>query len=333
MTIREKSEQKEQIILSPNATLSANSKGRKRPEDKCPMRTDFQRDRDRILHSNSFRRLMHKTQVFLAPAGDHFRTRLTHSLEVSQVANTIARALDLNEDLTEAIALGHDLGHTPFGHTGEAVLNEMSPHGYHHSQQSVRVVDFLENNGSGLNLTFEVIDGIACHSSGKPAQTFEGQIVRYADKIAYMNHDIEDALRAGVIIEEDIPLEIRANLGRTKSQRLTAMITDLVENSATEIKMSEKGQYYYDTLRKFMFDAVYTNPSAKIEDEKAQSVVRGLYNYYLKYPQRLPEFYQGIQKADGEPHRGICDYISGMSDRFCVSVYEQVFIPKPWPIN
>lgn len=332
MSIREKLEQREQLTLSPYASVSSQTRGRETEEDSCTMRTAYQRDRDRILHCNSFRRLTHKTQVFLSPEGDHYRTRLTHTLEVAQVARTISRALQLNEDLTEAIALGHDLGHTPFGHAGEEVLNRLSPLGYHHSKQSVRMVEVLEHNGRGLNLTWEVRNGIACHSNGTPAETQEGQVVRYADKIAYMNHDIDDAIRAGILVESDIPLEIKSELGRSKSTRITAMITDLVENSGEAIKMSPRGQELYDLLRSFMFQAVYTNPKAKTEEGKAKQVVEQLYQYFLSSPEELPEFYQNIQQKDGEPHRGICDYLSGMSDRFCVTLFERLFVPRPWSI-
>lgn len=332
MTIRERTERWEEKTLSEYATKAVDTKGREKPQDQCIMRTDFQRDRDRILHCNSFRRLMHKTQVFLSPAGDHYRTRLTHTLEVAQVARTIARGLGLNEDLTEAIALGHDLGHTPFGHCGEEVLNRLSPNGYHHSQQSVRVVEFLENNGQGLNLTWEVRNGIACHSSGKNADTREGQVVRYADKIAYTNHDIDDAVLAGILTYDDIPIDILAYLGRTKSQRITTLISDLVNNSGEEIKMSPKIQNLYDKLKDFMYKAVYTNPVAKKEEVKAQRVVEQLYAYYLEHVDELPPFYREIQQQTGDIHIGICDYISGMSDRFCVTQFEKLFIPIPWEI-
>lgn len=305
---------------------------RDRPEEPCPIRTAYQRDRDRILHSKSFRRLMHKTQVFLAPEGDHYRTRLTHTLEVNQIARTIARALRLNEDLADAISLGHDLGHTPFGHAGEFVLQEIHPDGFHHNEQSVRVVEVLENGGRGLNLTREVRDGILCHSGGTPAQTLEGQVVRYADKIAYMNHDIDDAIRAGVLREEDIPWEVRHGLGRTKSERISALINSVIENSGDTIRMSEEGQALYDMLRAFLFQAVYTNPQAKREEGKAMEVVKALYKHYLDNPSTLPEEYQAITEAEG-PHRAVCDYISGMSDRFCISLYENLFVPRSWPIT
>ena len=331
MNIREQVELREKETLSPYASLAVNTRGRKESIDPCIMRTDYQRDRDRILHCNSFRRLTHKTQVFLSPTGDHYRTRLTHTLEVAQVARSISRALRLNEDLTEAIALGHDLGHTPFGHAGEEVLNELSPHGFEHSAQSVRIVEHLENQGKGLNLTWEVRNGIACHSyGGTPASTLEGQVVCYGDKIAYMNHDIDDAMRAGLLFPDDIPLEVRHELGRTKSERLTAMISDLVENSNEgKIKMSERGQYLFDLLRSFMFEAVYTNPLAKSEEGKAKDVIRQLYHFYYNNPELLPENYRNDNL---DIHTNVCDYISGMSDRFCVAVYEDIFVPRPWGI-
>ncbi|MCL2033456.1 MAG: deoxyguanosinetriphosphate triphosphohydrolase [Oscillospiraceae bacterium] len=331
MRIRERTQQMEKQYLSPNAALSAETKGRERFVPPCDIRTEYQRDRDRITHSKSFRRLMNKTQVFLSPEGDHYRTRLTHTLEVCQIARTIARALMLNEDLTEAIALGHDLGHTPFGHAGEEVLDKICPHGYRHSVQSVRVVETLENNGRGLNLTWEVKNGILCHSSGEEAATFEGRAVRYADKIAYMNHDIEDAIRAGVLCDDDLPFEIRHELGRTKSERISAFITSLVENSQDNVKMDRHHQNLFDKLKAFMFAEVYTNPVAKREEGRAKGVVEQLYNYFTKNPDKLPaEYCEILEKTD--VHRAACDYISGMSDRYCVSLYEKIFLPQAWNI-
>jgi dGTPase len=331
MTIREQYEAQERAALSACASRSADSRGRERDEEKCPIRTDYQRDRDRILHSKSFRRLMHKTQVFLSPEGDHYRTRLTHTLEVTQIARTAARALRLNEDLTEAIALGHDLGHTPFGHAGEDVLNEICREagGYRHNEQSVRVVEALENAGQGLNLTWEVRNGILCHQSGMTAGTLEGRVVRYADKIAYMNHDIEDACRAGVIAEEDVPWEIRHGLGRGKSQRITTLICSLIENSGEDILLSGEHQKLYNRLRDFLYEAVYTNDSAKGEEGKAKNMIRSLVEYFMEHPRKLPGEYLQILERDGKL-RAVCDYISGMSDRYCVSVYEGLFIPRAW---
>ncbi len=329
MTIREQTQQLERERLSPWAMQVTETRGREKPTQPCPIRTEYQRDRDRIIHSKSFRRLMNKTQVFLSPEGDHYRTRLTHTLEVCQIARTIARALNLNEDLTEAIALGHDLGHTPFGHAGEDVLAQVCPHGYIHAVQSVRVVEVLENAGNGLNLTWEVRDGILCHSSGPEAATREGRVVRYADKIAYMNHDIDDAIRAGVLTPGDIPQRFRQELGETKSERITAFVTAVVEHSGREITMDPKHQALYEELRGFMFQQVYTNPTAKKEEGKAKEVVRQLYHYFAGHPHMLPEEYRSIMEKT-DVHRAVCDYISGMSDRFCISIFEEIFVPKSW---
>ena len=330
MNIREQTQQIEEQTLSQYAALSRNTRGRERPSEHCNVRTEYQRDRDKITHCNSFRRLMNKTQVFLSPEGDHYRTRLTHTLEVCQIARTISRALRLNEDLTEAIALGHDLGHTPFGHAGEAVLQEICPHGFVHSAQSVRVVETLENNGEGLNLTWEVRDGIRCHSSGEEAATLEGRVVRYADKIAYMNHDIDDAIRAGVLEKEQIPAEIREKLGNTKSARITALINAVVQSSRDgKISMDAENQRLYDELRAFMFQNVYTNPEAKGEEDKAKAVVRQMYGYFVEKPQELTAEYRAISKREGV-HRAVCDYISGMTDRYCILLFDTLFVPKSW---
>lgn len=331
MITRERTERMERERLRPGAALSAETRGRETPVTPCDLRTDYQRDRDRILHCKSFRRLMNKTQVFLSPEGDHYRTRLTHTLEVCQIARTISRALSLNEDLTEAIALGHDLGHTPFGHAGEEALSKLCPHGYVHARQSVRVVEVLENGGRGLNLTWEVCDGILHHSGGEPAATLEGRVVRYADKIAYMNHDIDDAIRAGVLHENDVPWEVRVGLGRTKSERITTMINAVVGNSGDDIRMDENGQRLFNLLRAFMFENVYTNPEAKSEEGKAKEVVKSLYGYYVKNPVRMPPEYRLIWERS-DVHRAVCDYISGMSDRYCIATYEEIFIPKSWSI-
>lgn len=323
----------ERDYLSPYAALSEKTRGRRRPEGPCPIRTDYQRDRDRILHCNSFRRLKHKTQVFLAPQGDHYRTRLTHTLEVSQIARTIARALCLNEDLTEAIALGHDLGHTPFGHAGERALNRVCPFPFYHHLQSVRVTDVLERDGKGLNLTFEVRNGIVCHSSGgndkAKALTLEGRVVRLSDKVAYINHDIEDAERAEVLSERDLPFEAVYVLGRTKSERLTTIIRSVVENSGDDIRMAPEVEKAHLALRSFMFEYVYTNPVAKGQEKKAEALIEKLYEYYLKNPDRLPEFYRGLMESFPK-ERVICDYIAGMTDQYAVSQYESLFIPKFW---
>lgn len=329
MTVREKIENNEKLLLSDKACLSVNSKGRVTEEEKCSLRTDFQRDRDRIIHSNSFRRLKHKTQVFLSPEGDHYRTRLTHTLEVSQIARTIANGLSLNGDLTEAVALGHDLGHTPFGHAGERALNSVFPGGFRHYDQSLRVVEKLEKNGKGLNLTYEVRDGIACHTRGKEADTLEGRIVKLADKIAYINHDIDDAVRAGVMCEEDIPLEIRKALGFKKSARINTMVLNVVENSVDDIVFSPDVNEPFLELHSFMFDKVYTNPVCKGEETKAIEIIIRLYDYFLKNPDRIPQAYHYIIDDEGV-ERAVCDYVAGMSDRYLLAVYKKIFIPDSW---
>ena len=328
-SIRKNIQNNEKIILSKNACLSSDSKGRLREEDECPIRTCFQRDRDRIIHSQSFRRLKHKTQVFLAPSGDHYRTRLTNTIEVAQIARTIARAMSLNEDLTEAIALGHDLGHTPFGHAGERALNNLAKCGFKHYEQSVRVVDKIEKDGRGLNLTKEVRNGILCHTVGTEAETLEGRIIRIADKIAYINHDIDDAIRAGVLYEEDIPIELRMALGMSKSERINNMVTSVIENSVDTIKMSEDMQENFDDLHKFMFVAVYTNPICKSEEKKAVEMLGKIFEYYCKKPEELPKLYLDICEEEGE-ERAVCDYIAGMSDTYAVKVFNQLYVPKFW---
>ena len=300
-----------------------------RPEQECEIRTCFQRDRDRIIHCRAFRRLKHKTQVFLAPSGDHYRTRLTHTLEVSQIARTIARALHLNEDLTEAIALGHDLGHTPFGHAGERALNHLSPNGFKHYEQSVRVVEKLEKNGKGLNLTDEVKNGILCHTSGEDAYTLEGQIIRIADKIAYINHDIDDAIQAGVMAEEDIPLDIRMSLGMSKSERINNMVLNVINNSDDKILMDDDFWQLFNELHEFMFVAVYKNPVCKSEEVKAVQMIEKLYEYYLRNPDKMPEEYQIIADDEGID-RAVCDYIAGMSDNYSVKIFNQLFVPMFW---
>ncbi len=328
MTIREQTEIMELGSLCEDACTSKGTGRRVRKESKCPLRTEFQRDRDRILHCNSFRRLKQKTQVFLSPVGDHYRTRLTHTLEVSQIARTISRAFRLNEDLTEAIALGHDLGHTPFGHSGENILNEICPYGFKHYLQSVRVVDYIENNGKGLNLTYEVKNGIACHTN-KTAVTKEGYIVRLADKIAYINHDIDDAIRAGMLKEEDLPSAATKVLGHSKSARITTLITSIVDNGVTDIHMSGEVQKAHDELRAFMFDNVYRNSVAKAEEAKAKALIERLYTYFLKHPDKLPEEYKKIM-ARFDKERAVCDYIAGMTDVYAVNMYNELFIPKGW---
>lgn len=328
-SIREITEQNEQKILSSKACLAVNSKGRLRQEDECDIRTCFQRDRDRIIHCQSFRRLKHKTQVFLAPSGDHYRTRLTHTLEVSQIARTIARALQLNEDLTEAIALGHDLGHTPFGHAGERALNSLCSTGFKHYEQSVRVVDKIEKNGMGLNLTAEVRNGILCHTKGEDAYTLEGQIIRIADKIAYINHDIDDAIRAGIMVEEDIPLDLRFSLGLSKSERINNMVLNVIQNSSDKILMDENYWQLFKELHNFMCMAVYKNPYCKSEEVKAIDMIERLFNYYTKNPNKMPEEYISIANEEGI-ERAVCDYIAGMSDNYSVKVFNQLFVPTFW---
>ena len=337
MNVRVQQENFEKVNLSKYATLSKDSKGRKAFEEKCNVRTDFQRDRDRIIHSKSFRRLKHKTQVFIAPEGDHFRTRLTHTLEVSQIARTIARALKLNEDLTEAISLGHDLGHTPFGHTGERILNDLHPNGFKHNEQSIRVIDFVEyhNNNNGLNLTQEVREGIMNHSGGNFSISLEGQIVKFADRIAYINHDIDDAIRAGIINEDEIPKKNLEALGETHGERINTMIVDIIENSRDkdQIMMSKGIGKETEGLRNFMFDTVYLNKNAKTEEDKAEHVLKILYKYYLKNMDKLPSAHLKIyEKIHANKEDIVCDYIAGMTDRYVVNIFTELFIPKPMKI-
>lgn len=327
--VRLRTLQREKETLSKYASLCVNSKGRQLLEEECPLRTAFQRDRDRILHCSSFRRLKDKTQVFLAPDNVHYRTRLTHTLEVSQIARTIARSLSLNEDLTEAIALGHDLGHTPFGHAGERALSSVIDGGFTHFEQSLRVVDKLEHNGEGLNLTYEVRDGILCHTRGKEADTLEGRIVKLSDKIAYINHDIDDAVRGGVLSEDDIPLDIRLCLGFTKTQRINTLIISTIENTEDEVKMADDVKDCFDRLHSFMFKYVYTNPVCKSEEGKAESMIKELFRYFSQNPDRMPEFYYDIAKKEGA-QRAACDYISGMSDSYSLKVFNDLFVPKTW---
>ena len=329
--VREKIENSEKLMLCDKACLSTDTKGREVPEEKCELRTESQRDRDRIIHCPAFRRLKHKTQVFIAPEGDHFRTRLTHTLEVAQIARTVSRALCLNEDLTEAIALGHDLGHTPFGHAGERALNNCLEGGFKHYEQSVRVVELLEKNGKGLNLTYEVRDGIRCHTHGADAITWEGRVVRFADKIAYMNHDIDDAIKAGILTETDIPAHIREGLGKSKSQRINTMVKALISGSDTDVKMNKPYDELFDSLHKFMYQSVYTNPIAKGEEYKAEALICSLYEYYSKNPDGLPDDYKFILEKEGAS-RAAADYIAGMTDRYAVHVYNELNLPKFWGI-
>lgn len=329
MTVRERTQRLEEQILSPYATLSKNTAGRDRPEEECELRTPFQRDRDRILHCKAFRRLKHKTQVFLSPEGDHYRTRLTHTLEVSQIARTIARSLLLNEDLTEAISLGHDLGHTPFGHAGERVLSSLCANGFRHNEQSVRVVEKLEKEGQGLNLTKEVRDGILCHTSGTLAKTPEGRVVRLADKIAYINHDIDDAVRAGVLSEEDIPAQITNVLGHRRSVRIGTLIKSVIRASeGTDIRMEEEIYPLFLELRKFMFEQVYFNPYAKKEEEKVPFLLETLFAY-AQNPAHLPTDLREIAEREGT-ERAAADFIAGMTDRYAVELFLNIGVPKSW---
>lgn len=335
MLYREELERREYEILSEKAAKSAASRGRLVSEEKCDLRTEFQRDRDRILHSKSFRRLMHKTQVFLAPEGDHFRTRLTHTLEVAQIARTISRGLNLNEDLTEAIALGHDLGHTPFGHNGEEILNKIHPSGFKHNVQSLRVVDVLENTSSrrGLNLTQEVRDGIVNHTGSKLPFTLEGQIVRISDRIAYINHDIDDAMRSGVIEMKDIPKSSLELFGRTHRERINNMVVDVIRNSdgKEKIYQSEPFKKELDSLRTFMFANVYKSSRVKREEDlaKVEVVLSSLYDYFLQNVQQLPDDLKKIAQKDGA-EEAVKDYVAGMTDRFALNTYTELFVPKAW---
>lgn len=327
---RERTEEIERQTLSARATLSSASKGREREEEPDHLRACFQRDRDRIVHSKAFRRLKHKTQVFLAPEGDHYRVRLTHTLEVSQIARTAARALALNEDLAEAISLGHDLGHTPFGHLGEEALTPFLGRPFRHNEQSLRVVDYLENDGRGLNLTWEVRDGIVNHTwSMPPPSTPEAQVVRFADRIGYINHDVDDAVRAGVLTQEELPAEALAVLGRTHGERINTLVGDLVEHSAegSDIGLSDDVFRALDVMRDFMFERVYLRDEARIEQEKAIALVRTLFAHYLDHPEQVPEEYH---RAPGNLPTRVADYIAGMTDRYALRVYEQLFLPQSW---
>ena len=336
MTVREELEHLEHKRLNPLAAFSDRSQGRPRPEAPEPedVRTCYQHDIDRIVHSKAFRRLMHKTQVFLRPEGDHYRTRMTHTLEVSRIAGTIARALGLNEDLAEAVAMGHDLGHTPFGHAGEAALSECWGRPFLHNEQSLRVVDVLEKDGLGLNLTQEVREGILCHTGPKWADTLEGQVVRRSDQIAYVNHDIDDAMRAGILSNEDIPSAITDVLGTTHSTRINTLVTDTIRVSreAGKICLSPPVEKALKDLRAFMFERVYRNPVAKGEERKAKDMLKRLYEYYVTHPEALPEDFQPQLSFDGM-ERTVCDYIAGMTDNYAVDTYTRLFIPAGWQVR
>ncbi len=336
MYLRQMQEEMEEKILGAYATKSSQTKGRQRTEEKCDIRTDFQRDRDRIIHCKSFRRMKHKTQVFISPEGDHYRTRLTHTLEVSQIARSIARALRLNEDLTEAIALGHDLGHTPFGHAGERKLDALcrDTGGFAHNEQSLRMVERLEKDGMGLNLTWEVRDGILNHRTEGHPTTLEGKIVQLSDKIAYTNHDIDDAIRAEMLHAEEIPSEIVSHIGSSSSSRINAMVRDTIQNSMSvnDIRMSAEMRQTLRDLRTFLFRRVYASEIALAEHKKAEKIVGDLFDYYLEFPEQLSEEFQALLR-EGEPVRQVvCDYIACMTDRFAVAKYKELFIPKEWTV-
>jgi dGTPase len=344
-TIREELEDREEKTLSPFAALSSKSKGRPSPEEECPLRPAFQHDRDRIIHSKSFRRLKHKTQVFLTPTGDHYRTRLTHTLEVSQIARTISKALRLNEDLTEAIALGHDLGHTPFGHAGEDTLNEIVPGGFNHADQSLRVVDLLEKEGKGLNLTFEVRDGILKHTKGRGeilcedpeamAFTREGQVVRIADIVAYINHDIDDAIRGGVISANDIPEDCLKHLGETHSKRINTMVNDIIEETLASgggrLSISREVLSAVLDLRAFLWEHVYENRAVHVDFFKATKILKELYHYLVDHPDYFLELVK-MESLYDSLERCVCDFVAGMTDRYAFSLYEKLFLPLPWVV-
>lgn len=334
MNIREYQEREELTRLAPQAAKALYTKGRSVPEPEREDRTCYQRDADRILHSRAFRRLMHKTQVFLQPEGDHYRTRMTHTLEVTRIARTAARALRLNEDLTEAAAMGHDLGHTPFGHAGEAALSEVLGRPFRHNEQSLRVVDQLEKNGRGLNLTYEVRRGILCHSGPELPETLEGQIVRYADRIAYINHDIDDAMRAGILKNSDIPAELSGILGAAHSQRINTMVEDLIRASQNSpvITMTPEIETAMLALRTFMFERVYRNPVAKGEESKAKLIIQELFKYYMAHPDQLPGDFRPRIDREGLD-RTVCDYVAGMTDKYAVYKFEEIYIPTAWAIR
>ena len=330
---REEREALERVLVGPYGVLAAQSRGRAEPEEECRIRTCFQRDIDRITHSKSFRRLKHKTQVFLQPEGDHYRTRLTHTLEVSRLSRTVARALRFNEDLVEAIALGHDLGHTPFGHAGERALNSIYEGGFKHYEQSLRVVDILEREGQGLNLCWETRMGILHHTHGAPDDTPEAVTVRICDHIAYINHDLDDSIRAGILTEEQVPLEIRRGCGERNSERINSFITDLIENSeGGELKMSPAMQETYEFFHSFMYSDVYTNPVAKSEESKVEGILGRLYDYYVAHPDKLPPEFYAVAERDGLG-RAACDYISGMTDGYAMEKYSELFIPFSWTVK
>lgn len=332
-SVRQKREELEKLLICQRGVLSKDSRGRLIYEEPDDIRTCFQRDIDRIIHSKTFRRLKHKTQVFLQPEGDHYRTRLTHTLEVARIARTVARALMLNEDLTEAIALGHDLGHTPFGHAGERALNQIYDPGFKHYEQSLRVVDTLEKSGRGLNLSYETRMGILNHTFGAEDDTAEATVVRLSDRIAYVNHDTDDAIRAGIITTENLPFLVLQRIGDSHSIRINAIISDLVENSIEgEISMSPDMQEAFETFHSFLFEAVYRNPQAKSEESKVFGILQGIWDYYVKNPQKLPTDYRAIADNEGV-QRAVCDYVSGMTDDYAMYQYSTIFIPTAWQVK
>ncbi len=336
MNVRQSLEEKEHLRLDPRAAFADESRGRVREEEERPydVRTAYQRDTDRIVHCKSFRRLMHKTQVFLQPEGDHYRTRMTHTLEVTRISRSIARALNLNEDLVEAMAMGHDLGHTPFGHAGEGALTECLGEPFRHNEQSLRVVDVLEKGGEGLNLTYEVRNGILCHTGPRLPETQEGLILRRADQIAYVNHDIDDAIRAGILRESDIPASITRLLGHTSSRRINSLVCDMIETSqeAGTVTLSPHVDKALQELRAFMFEHVYRNPVAKGEETKAKDMLKRLYEYYYTHSEALPMDFQPQLSFDGMG-RTICDYIAGMTDNYAVDKYTELFVPTGWHVR
>lgn len=330
---REKRETAERSLVCEYGVRAENSMGRRESEPECEIRTCFQRDIDRITHSKAFRRLKHKTQVYLQPEGDHYRTRLTHTLEVSRLARTVARALELNEDLVEAMALGHDLGHTPFGHAGERALDRIYDEGFKHYRQSLRVVDVLERDGRGLNLCYETRMGILNHTHGAPDDTLEATVVRLADRIAYINHDLDDTIRAGILREEDVPELIRSRCGERNSERINSIMLDLIENSGGGvIRMSDYMQEAVDFFHSFMYSDVYTNPIAKGEESKVDGIIAGIFEYYVKHPEKMPAELQLIAEREGR-QRAACDYVSGMTDGYAMEKYSDIFIPMSWTVK
>ena len=327
-------EQLEHLLIGPYGVLSEESRGRLHPEQECDIRPCFQRDIDRITHSKAFRRLKHKTQVFLQPEGDHYRTRLTHTLEVTRLARTVARALRLNEDLAEAIGLGHDLGHTPFGHAGERALAAIyEGTGFRHYEQSLRVVDRLERDGRGLNLCAETRIGILNHTNGLPRDTLEADVVRLSDRVAYVNHDLDDAVRGGIVLPEDVPEIVRRRIGERNSVRINSILQDVIENSRDgHLSMSPEMEAAFQTFHTFMFQAVYHNPVAKAEEQKVEGILRAIWNYYVQHIGELPALFRAVAETDG-PERAVCDYISGMTDGYAMEVYDRLFIPASWSIK